>query len=221
MAHPAAVPLPTTSCAVLVVISKTVQARPMMGILDDHDYGVNDCHLGMPEYESWKSYAKDIFLERFGVPSSDERRYREGLYTHRTFGPSGRRTQMVMLDTRWFRSQFLDTPCKQCPGRERYVPYNDSNRPPAATMLGETQWQWLEGVLREPADLRLIFSTVQLLAMDHGYERWGLIPTEVARLIRLVNTTRANGVVVLSGDPPIACCAGSGTRAPTRECSCR
>lgn len=177
------------------------RALPMMGMLDDHDYGANDCHMGVPEYESWKAYAKDIFLERFGVPSSDERRFREGLYTHRTFGPAGRRTQLVLLDTRWFRSKFLDTPCPYCPGKERYVPYNESNHPsPSLSMLGETQWRWLEGVLREPADLRIVTSTVQVLAMNHGWERWGLIPSEVGRLLRLLNATRANGVILLSGD---------------------
>jgi alkaline phosphatase D len=176
------------------------RALPMMGILDDHDYGVNDGHRGVPEYESWKAYAKELFMERFGVPSSDERRFREGLYTHRTFGPTGKRTQVVILDTRWFRSKFLDTPCPSCPGRERYVPYNQSDRAPSLTMLGETQWRWLEGVLREPAELRILVSTIQVLAMDHGWERWGLIPSEVARLLTLINATRAEGLVVISGD---------------------
>ena len=67
-------------------------------------------------------------------------------------------------------------------------------------MLGEAQWQWLESVLREPADLRLIVSTVQVLATGHGWERWGLIPTEVERLLRLIGTTGARGVVLVSGD---------------------
>eukprot|EP01052_Picozoa_sp_SAG31_P038237 SAG31_NODE_5071_length_2761_cov_4.024793_1_plen_82_part_00 len=67
-------------------------------------------------------------------------------------------------------------------------------------MLGAEQWQWLESVLRQPADLRLIVSSVQLAVAGHGYERWGLMPTELQRFYDLIDSTRAAGVVVLSGD---------------------
>lgn len=140
---------------------------PMTGILDDHDYGANDCHAGLEKFDSWKSFAKHLFLERFGVRTDDERRLRGGLYTAMSFGPLGRRTQIILLDTRWFRSPFLRSPCQGCPGRERYTSYNGTASA-QHTMLGEAQWQWLEAVLREPAELRLVVSTVQVLATGHG-----------------------------------------------------
>ena len=34
----------------------------------------------------------------------------------------------------------------------------------------------------------------------HGWERWGLIPTDVDRLVRLIATTGTTGVVLVSGD---------------------
>lgn len=67
-------------------------------------------------------------------------------------------------------------------------------------MLGEAQWSWLEQRLREPADVRLLVSSIQLLAESHGWERWGNLPLERQRLIRLIGDTGAGGVVILSGD---------------------
>jgi alkaline phosphatase D len=67
-------------------------------------------------------------------------------------------------------------------------------------MLGEAQWAWLAERLREPADLRLVVSSIQVLAEGHGWERWGNLPGERARLFDLIGATGANGVVLLSGD---------------------
>ena len=167
----------------------------MTGILDDHDYGQNDAFSANPH----KGFAKDLFLERFAVGPDDARRRRDGLYTAHTFGPEGRRTQIILLDTRWFRSPFVGTDCRNCPLRERYLQYNASESA-RHTILGEAQWQWLERVLRQPADVRLIVSTIQILATGHGWERWGLVPTEVSRLVRLIGSTAAQGVVLISGD---------------------
>ena len=67
-------------------------------------------------------------------------------------------------------------------------------------MLGEAQWAWLVERLREPAELRLLVSSVQVVADGHGWERWGNFPRERRRLYDLVGDTGANGVVFLSGD---------------------
>jgi alkaline phosphatase D len=67
-------------------------------------------------------------------------------------------------------------------------------------MLGEEQWTWLEQELSEPADIRLIVSSVQVIAQGHGYERWGNLPRERNRLFELISRTNASGVIFLSGD---------------------
>jgi alkaline phosphatase D len=67
-------------------------------------------------------------------------------------------------------------------------------------MLGDTQWAWLAERLREPADLRIIVSSIQVLADGHGWERWGNLPRERRRLYDLIGETRAGGVVFVSGD---------------------
>ena len=67
-------------------------------------------------------------------------------------------------------------------------------------MLGEAQWAWLEEQLRQPADLRVIASSIQVVADEHGWETWGNLPRERDRLYQLIDDTDAAGVVFVSGD---------------------
>ena len=76
---------------------KLVKITPILAVYDDHDYGQNDAFVDNP----FKSFAKQIFLERFGIPASDPRHHRDGLFTASIFGPPGQRTQLITLDTRW------------------------------------------------------------------------------------------------------------------------
>ena len=159
-------------------------------VWDDHDYGINDGGGDFPH----KAVSKDLFLDFWKVPASDVRRTREGIYDSHIIGPPGMRVQIILLDMRWFRSPLKLTDQRGAPGKERYLPDPD----PTKTMLGETQWAWLADELRKPAELRLLVSSIQVLAEGHGWERWGNFPLERARLLKLLS--RANGVVLLSGD---------------------
>jgi alkaline phosphatase D len=165
---------------------------PHLATWDDHDYGKNDAGADF----AGKVQAQQLFLQFWDVPPGDPRAGREGVYHAETFGPEGQRVQVILLDTRYFRSPLKPTDQRDAPGKERYLP--DDN--PAKTMLGDTQWAWLAERLREPADLRLVVSSIQVLAEGHGWERWGNLPGERARLFDLIGATGANGVVLLSGD---------------------
>lgn len=165
---------------------------PHWAIWDDHDYGVND---GGAEFAD-KPWSKAQFLAFWQVSADDPRRQREGLYHAVVQGPPGRRVQVILLDTRWFRSPLKATDQRNAPGKERFVPDAD----PTKTMLGEKQWAWLREQLLQPAELRLLVSSVQVLAQGHGYEHWGNLPLELSRLLVLLSQTRAQGVVILSGD---------------------
>ncbi len=165
---------------------------PHWAIWDDHDYGVND---GGAEFTD-QQLSKDEFLSFWQVPLQDPRRHRAGLYHAVVHGPPGRRVQVILLDTRWFRSPLKVTDQFNAPGKERYVPDDAAHK----TMLGDSQWAWLREQLQVPADLRLLVSSVQVLAQGHGYERWGNLPRELSRLLALLRETRAQGVVMLSGD---------------------
>ncbi len=165
---------------------------PHMAIWDDHDYGLND---GGAEF-AFKHESKSAFLDFWRIPAADPRRSRDGLYHAQIFGPPGRQVQVILLDARWFRSPLKRTDERDKPGKERYLPDTD----PAKTMLGQAQWQWLEAQLRQPAQLRLIVSGVQVITRGHGWECWGNFPLEQQRLYRLIASTRAQGLVFLSGD---------------------
>ena len=166
-------------------------AIPMRTIWDDHDYGAND---GGGDF-AFKEYAETQFETFWNAPRTV--RARPGVYDSFTVGPPGRRVQVILLDTRFFRS-----PLKAMPySRERrllgnFLPDDD----PAKTMLGDPQWTWLEAQLRQPADLRVIASSIQVVADGHNFERWGNFPRERQRLYDLIGRTGAKGVVLVSGD---------------------
>jgi alkaline phosphatase D len=178
---------------------KLKQTCPILATWDDHDYGANDAGADYPK----KKESQQLFLDFFGVPKNDPRRRQEGVYNAHVFGPEGKRVQVILLDGRYFRSALklgfkLGEPGE---GRRGYYAPNTN---PAATMLGEVQWRWLEQQLKVPAEVRLIGSGIQVLADEHGSETWGNFPLERRRLLRLIRDTKANGVVVLSGDRHLA-----------------
>jgi alkaline phosphatase D len=179
---------------------------PSLATWDDHDYGKNDAgadFVGRRE-------AQRLFLQFWNVPLSDPRHSRDGVYHAQTFGPEGQRVQVILLDTRFFRSPLKPTDQRNAAGRERYLPDED----PSKTMLGEAQWSWLADRLREPADLRLIVSSIQVVAEGHGWERWGNFPRERQRLYDLIGETAASGVLLLSGDRHIGGLYRETTTAP-------
>ena len=160
---------------------------PILPIWDDHDYGRNDAGAEFP----FKARSKAMFLEFWGIPSSVARFSRPGLYDALIIGPPGRRIQIILLDTRFFRS-----PWKPAPGAARYSPDPD----PAKTMLGPAQWAWLASELKKEAEIRLVVSSIPIEAEGHNFERWSNFPLERQRLYDLIASSGANGVVLLSGD---------------------
>ncbi len=162
-------------------------SMPILAAWDDHDYGRDD--VGS-EYEL-KEESKTIMLDFFGEPEDSLRRARPGNYDAVTVGPPGQRVQIILLDTRWFRD-----PLQAGGVNKRYVPHED----PGPTILGEAQWSWLEEQLRQPADVRFLVSSIQLVVSEHGFESWGLFPAERRRMFDLLAKTEASGVVIVSGD---------------------
>lgn len=164
---------------------------PMMVTWDDHDYGLNDAGGRFP----FKRWAEEIYNTFWN--SSEEVRSRPGVYESRTFGPKGQQVQIILLDTRYFRSDLKRMPWS----RERaplgvYVPNSD----PEATILGEEQWRWLEQELAKPADLRIVVSSTQVLTEAHQFEGWTNFPLEREKLLRMLEGRAKSGLVILSGD---------------------
>ncbi len=164
---------------------------PMMVTWDDHDYGFND---GGGSF-AFKNWAETIY-ETFWDASADVKS-RPGVYESRMFGPEGKRAQVIMLDTRFFRSD-LET-LDYTPERPPLGPYKPS-ADPAKTMLGAAQWQWLEAELAKPADLRIVVSSIQVITDAHDYENWENLPLERQKFYKLLAGRADSGLVLLSGD---------------------
>ena len=165
---------------------------PMLVTWDDHDFGKNDAGI---EFDL-KQDAKELMFDTFGLPQDKTVTERDGVYHSAYFGTEGKRIQVIMLDTRWFRSALTVTDERGARGKERYVPSQDPNQ----DMLGEAQWAWLTEELKKPADLRLLVSSIQVLADGHGWEAWRTMPKERERLYALLKQTGADNTVILSGD---------------------
>ncbi|MEM9837528.1 MAG: alkaline phosphatase D family protein [Pseudomonadota bacterium] len=168
------------------------QNIPLLTTWDDHDYGANDAGGDFVR----KKEAEAIFEQTWALTGSDPRRQRPGIYVAKTFGPEGRRVQMIMLDTRYFRDPLTPTDERGAPGKERYVPSTD----PSIQMLGAEQEAWLTEVLREPADLRIMVSSIQVIAEGHGWEAWRTMPAARKRLYSIIERSGAKNLVMVSGD---------------------
>ena len=168
------------------------ESVPMMVAWDDHDYGANDSGKEFP----FRGFAERIHEVFWGLEDEDVGQW-PGTYYARTFGPEGQRTQVIMLDTRFFRSPLTPTDDWGAKGKERYLPAPSGSM---QDMLGAAQWTWLENQLQQPADIRLIASSVQVMPTVHGWEAWSALPDERQRLFDLIERTNATGIVFLSGD---------------------
>ncbi len=168
---------------------------PILAMWDDHDYGYNDAGAEHPK----KRDAQSIFVDFFADPPESPRHTREGVYDAKVFGPPARRVQVILLDTRYFRGPLRTRGILKSATSTNTGPYVP-NDDPAATMLGEAQWSWLAEQLKIEAELRIIVSSVQLLAEDHGYEKWMNLPLERERLFSLIRSSKADGVLIVSGD---------------------
>ncbi len=165
---------------------------PILATWDDHDYGLNDAGKEF----ALKDIAREQFIKFFDLPMDSPVRQREGIYDAHVFGPEGQRVQVILLDTRTFRDKLMRSPKGRVNGLGPYVPVEDKG----LTLLGEAQWGWLEEQLKKPAQARVIASSIQVLARESGWECWGNFPHELQRLLKLIDTTDAQGAFFISGD---------------------
>ena len=165
---------------------------PFMAIWDDHDYGKND---GGVEF-SLKDESQKLFLKFWDIPKGDKRHGNRGLFFEKIIHSKEGTVQILMLDTRYFRSPLKPTPILKNSSLGRYDPDYDA----AKTMLGGDQWKWLEEALKRDADLRILGTSIQLLAEGHGWECWGNLPLERQRLLNLLAKYSKSNLIVISGD---------------------
>ena len=166
---------------------------PVIGTWDDHDYGLND---GGVEFQA-KQGSQQQFLDFMGVAEDSPRRYQEGVYTSHDYNLPFGRIKVIVLDTRYFRTALtLDTETEK---RTKPNEYGQG------TVLGKTQWKWLENTLKtSKANFNVIISSIQFLSNEHGFECWGNFPHEVDKFKTLIVDSKAKGVLMVSGDRHIS-----------------
>ena len=173
----------------------------VMATWNDLDFGRED---GGADFDK-RAESQQVFLDFWNEPSGSPRRQQQGVYAAQRFGPPGRRLQVILLDTRYGRGPLWRVAPDEARRRALldmgpYLP-NDHER---ARMLSEEQWRWLEQQLRQPADLRLLVTSIPFVMEFTGWESWANMPNERRRLIDLIRNTGATGVLLLSGDTPWA-----------------
>ncbi|MFC4700204.1 alkaline phosphatase D family protein [Glaciecola siphonariae] len=167
-------------------------STPIMGTWDDHDYGANDAGKEFP----LKAESQEAFLDFFGFAKDDPIRQQAGIYHSKIIEDDGRKVQVIMLDTRYHRDELKKVDGPRPQGFGSYLPSNDTSK----SLLGAEQWTWLSEQLLVPADVRIIVSSIQVVAYEHRWESWGNLPHERDRLYALIEKSKANNVFFLSGD---------------------
>jgi alkaline phosphatase D len=159
----------------------------VIGVYDDHDYGIND---GCKDYP-FKKGAKKCLMDFLDIPMNSVVRRREGAYSSYTFGKGAQKIKFIVMDTRYFRDPLEKDPTKE----RRYIPNMDGD------VLGDVQWKWLENELKNStANLNVLCSSIQVIADDHGHEKWGNFPNQRKKLLSLIASTKPKNLLILSGD---------------------
>ncbi|XP_027329990.1 uncharacterized protein LOC113846198 isoform X2 [Abrus precatorius] len=154
----------------------------VIGTWDDHDYGLNNAGK---EFHG-KIINQKLLLDFLDEPQDSLRRKQAGVYASYTYGPVGRDVKIVLLDTRYHRDPI---------GSD-------------GTILGDSQWLWLERELKgPPTAITIIGSSIQVIsnlsATIHplfSMESWGHFPKERDRLFKLIAYSKRGGVFFISGD---------------------
>ena len=155
-----------------------------LAIWDDHDYGLND---GGNEY-TLKKDAQKLFLDFWKIDKKDDRYNQEGIYFSENRKIKDKKILLIGLDTRYFRSPLEGE-------KRNYQSTADVRK----TILGMEQWEWLENRFKEEVDIIILASSIQILATNHGFEKWSNFPHEKERLLSLIKEF-GKPVILASGD---------------------
>jgi len=163
-------------------------STPIIGVWDDHDYGINDGDKRFAQ----KKESRDLMFDFLGMPADAQERNREGGYAAHTYGTGDQQVKVILLDGRYFRDTLSRI--------DRQYQVNLTGQ-----MLGDAQWKWLEKELNtSTARVNFIISGVQFLPTEHVYEKWANFPKEREKLLDLIARSGAQNPILMSGDRHIA-----------------
>jgi alkaline phosphatase D len=175
-------------------------------IWDDHDFGENDAG----KQYSFKAESAKIMLDFWNVPKDSPRRGREdGIYGSYVITPTNVDIQaddaidlnairIILPDLRYMRDDLESVGLIGDQTQRKLKdmgPYTYSK----GSMLSEQQWQWIEIELQQPERIKIIGSSLQLVADFTGWESWANF-NDRQRLFDLIKKHKVNGVFIISGD---------------------
>lgn len=148
----------------------------VIGVWDDHDFGSNN---GGIEY-AHKEEVKKFILDFLDEPQNSPRRKQNGIYTAYNYNTkNNKQLKVILLDVRYFREKAA----------------------PNAQILGNEQWQWFENELKaDTADVTLIISGTEIIAVDQQKDKWLDYPKEHQHLLNLLTTYKPKNTILISGD---------------------
>ena len=167
---------------------KLLSETHVIGIWDDHDYGVND---GGKEYPK-KEESKTELFRFLDVSNTHPANKREGAYQSYSMMSGEKKVKIILVDTRYFRD-----PLKK---NERNHNIPDEK----GEILGSTQWKWLEDQLKDQVDLVILASSIQVIPEEHRFEKWANFPSEQEKLFRLIEKHVKVPLILMSGDRHIS-----------------
>ena len=163
-------------------------STPIIGVWDDHDYGINDGDKRFAQ----KKESRDLMFDFLGMPADAKERNREGGYAAHTYGTGDQQVKVILLDGRYFRDTLSRV--------DRQYQVNLTGQ-----MLGDAQWKWLEEELNSStARVNFIVSGVQFLPTEHVYEKWANFPKEREKLLDLIAKSGVQNPILMSGDRHIS-----------------
>ena len=165
-------------------LPKWLNKKKVVSIWDDHDYGIND---GGGDFKN-KRESQKLFLDFWQIPENDPRHKRDGLYFNELIEIDGFKINLIVLDTRFFRSKLSSN-------KSPYIPTDNVD----TTILGDEQWTWFKQVLNHDSDLILVLSSIQILATEHVFEKWDLFPHERLKMMKLLDSIETKSLII-SGD---------------------
>lgn len=165
------------------------KSADVIGIWDDHDYGVND---GGSEYPM-KDQSKEELFRFLDVDETHPAWKRKGAYQSYSYKSANATIKIILLDARYFRDS-LKWNNPGTPEKEALI-NGDGD------ILGDDQWSWLANQLgEEEIDLFILCSGIQVIAEEHRWEKWGNFPKARKKLFKVIKENAKAPLVILSGD---------------------
>lgn len=170
---------------------KLRESTNIIGIWDDHDYGIND---GDGSF-IYKDLLKKAFLDFLDENENSERRFENrSIYT--SYKLYDNKVNIILLDVRYHKSH-VSSIRKVYNNFKFYFDYNTFYD---YQMIDEQQWEFLEKELSDESSLfKIIITGTQFLPFNRGMsEAW--FPNERKRLFDLIIKHNTSGVIFISGD---------------------